>query len=224
MSQTKSVKRIRTTFTCASGHTALSDECGWTFSWIILLWFGRTPTLGGKGCQRQISWDALADILRVPVHQCILPFFKSWAQYPGEALSFLLDHDCCIASNFLSIVLEIYRHTFPPEQQTTHWSALLYSLLQTGGFSCGSNLGFYVWRSFHFRSGDDRWPSWNRRVYNNSIPLENGAMEMEEIYKSQAERTRMQGMLSETIKSDVRVLKHWVIGNLRHPCWLWLKV
>ncbi len=49
-------------------------------------------------------------------------------------------------------------------------------------------------------------------------------MEMEEIYKSQAERTRMQGMLSETIKSDVRVLKHRVIGNLRHPCWLWLKV
>lgn len=159
MSQTKSVKRMRTTFTCASGHTALSDECGWTFSWIILLWFGRTPTLGGKGCQWQISWDALADFLRVPVHQCILPFFKSWAQYPGEALSFLLDHDCCIASNFLSIVLEIYRHTFPPEQQTTHWSALLYSLLQTGGFSCGSNLGFYVWRSFHFRSGDDRWQS-----------------------------------------------------------------
>lgn len=89
MSQTKSVKKKRMTFTCASGNTALSDECGWTFSLIILLRFGRTPTLGGKGCQWQISWDALADVLRVPVHQCILPFSnhehntqeKHWVSY-----------------------------------------------------------------------------------------------------------------------------------------------
>ncbi len=158
MSQTKSVKRMRMTFTCASGHTALSDECGWTFSWIILLWFGRTPTLGGKGCQWQISWDALADFLRV---QCTSAFFpssnhehntqeKHWVSY-WIAIAALQAISCQLSWRFTD--------THSQQNNKQHWSALPYSLLQTGGFSCGSSCGFYVWRSFHFRSGDDRWQS-----------------------------------------------------------------
>ncbi len=53
----------------------------------------------------------------------------------------------------------LHSDTHSQQNNKQHWSALPYSLLQTGGFSCGSNLGFYVWRSFHFRSGDDRWQS-----------------------------------------------------------------